>query len=442
MKSTVSVLGALFAAMFIWAAGYAQAETLQDAVQSMLQSNPEIKSLAYNRLARDEEVIQAKAGYLPTLEFSYSVGFEDNDEPLDEITRPKSAKLSLRQNLFRGYADQYEVERQKARVSSAAYRLQGTSEQTALGTSRVYLNVLRQLELLDLAKANLLTHQRIYDQIKLRSESGIDRGADLDQVMGRLALAESDVVVSEANVADAKTDYHFVVGTMPENLVKPHPVDAAMPASLEEAQNIAEKNYPILKSAQADLQARQAQQAVAKSGYYPKLDITVDQKWENDIEYQEFTRELTAAAVVRFNLFNGYRDQARLAETGYLVREAEEIQNNTRRQIVESIRLSWVAFRAAQNRITYLQDYVKATKATAEAFSKQWNIGRRTMFDVLDIEAELINARIDLVNAQYDKAFAQYRILSDMGKLVDTLGLQWPAESMVDGEMQQEDASS
>ena len=93
MKSTFSVLGALFAAMFIWAAGYAQAETLQDAVQSMLQSNPEIKSLAYNRLARDEEVIQAKAGYLPTLEFSYSVGFEDNDEPLDEITRPSPGNI-------------------------------------------------------------------------------------------------------------------------------------------------------------------------------------------------------------------------------------------------------------------------------------------------------------------------------------------------------------
>ena len=168
----------------------------------------------------------------------------------------------------------------------------------------------------------------------------------------------------------------------------------------------------------------------------------MDQKWEHEVEYSEFTKELTAAAVVRFNLFNGYRDQARLAETGHLIKEAEEIQNNTRRQIIESIRLSWVAFQATQNRINYLQDYVKATGATAEAFSKQWNIGRRTMFDVLDIEAELINAKIGLVNAQYDKTYAQFRILSDMGKLVHTLGLQWPAESIVEGEMQKEDTSS
>jgi adhesin transport system outer membrane protein len=86
------------------------------------------------------------------------------------------------------------------------------------------------------------------------------------------------------------------------------------------------------------------------------------------------------------------------------------------------------------NKIKNLQDYVKSTGATAEAFSKQWNIGRRTMFDVLDIEAELVNAKIDLLNTQYDNIYAQYRILANMGQLVHTLGLQWPKESVVEGE--------
>ncbi len=56
------------------------------------------------------------------------------------------------------------------------------------------------------------------------------------------------------------------------------------------------------------------------------------------------------------------------------------------------------------------------------------------MFDVLDIEAELINAKIDLVNTYYDYVYSQYRILSNMGQLVHTLGLQWPKDSMVEGD--------
>ena len=432
MKSTLRYTGLIFVGVLIWGVGNLQAETLQDAVYYMLQTNPEIRAQSFNRLARNEEVTQARAGYWPTVDISYSAGYLNEDQPIDDTTWPNSTILSLRQNVFQGFATKYEVERQKARVNSQAYLLQGTSENIALETSKVYLNVLRQLEILDLAKENVTIHQRIYDQIKLRSESGLDRKADLDQVLARLALAESQVVVTQANVADAKTDYQFTVGRMPENLIKPYSVDPSMPGSLDEVVQRALANYPILKSAEADVHAREAQYVVAKSNYYPKLDLAVDKKWEEDIEDPGNEEELSATAVVRFNIFNGWRDKARIAETRKLICEAREIRNNTHRQIVESIRLSWVAYQSTLSQITFLENYVKSTSITAEAFSKQWNIGRRTMFDVLDIEAELINAKIDLVNAKYDKAYAQYRVLGGIGRLVHTLGLPWPVESNVE----------
>lgn len=438
MKSILRYAGILAFGVVIWGAGNSQAETLQDAVHYMLQTNPEIRAISFNRLARDEEVKQAQAGYWPTLDVSYSYGVNDQDHPDNDTSWPKSTVLSLRQNIFHGFATKYEVERQRSRVNSEAYLLQGTSENIALRTSRVYLNVLRQLEILDLAKENVLTHQRIFDQIKLRSESGLDRKADLDQVMARLALAESDVVVTEANVADAKTDYLYTVGRMPEYLIEPYSVDLLMPASLDEAEQLAVRNFPLLKSAQADVDAREAQHVVAKNNYYPKLDLVADQKWEEDVDVVGYEEEFSAAAVVRFNIFNGWKDRARVAETYKLICEAREIRNNTHRQIVEAARLSWVAYQSTLSRIAFLENYVKSTSITAEAFSKQWNIGRRTMFDVLDIEAELINARIDLANAKYDKIDSQYRVLRSMGNLVRSLGLQWPVESEVNEETQLE----
>ncbi len=436
MKLTLSYIGVIVFGCLFWGAGNSQAETLQDAVHYMLQTNPEIRAVSFNRLARDEEVKQARAGYFPTLDVSSSYGLNDQSKLIGGNGKswPKSTVLSLRQNVFQGFATKYEVERQKSRVDSEAYLLQGTSENIALRTSRVYLNVLRQLEIFDLAEENVTTHQRIFDQIKLRSESGLDRKADLDQVMGRLALAESDVVVTEANVVDAKTDYQFTVGRMPEHLIKPFSVDSLMPASVDEAEQLALANFPILKSAQADVEAREAQHVVAKSNYYPKLDIAADQKWNDDVDYPEYEEEFSAAAVARFNIFNGWKDKARIAETYKLICEAREIRNNTHRQIVESIRLSYVAYQSTLSRIDFLANYVKSTGITAESFSKQWNIGRRTMFDVLDIEAELINAKIDLVNAKYDKTYAQYRILNGIGRLVHSLGLQWPLESIANAE--------
>jgi adhesin transport system outer membrane protein len=426
----------------IWGVGQTRAETLQDAVHYMLQTHPQVRAQSWNRLARDEEVKQARADYLPTLDVQYSLGYNDEDEPDNITSHPKQTVLSLRQNVFRGFRTKNEVERQKYRVNSSAFRLQGVAEGIALDTSKVYLNVLRQLEILDLAKENVVTHQRIFDQIKLRSESGIDSKADLDQVKARLALAESDVVVTKANVADAETEYKFTVGHTPEDLIKPYSVDALMPVSLDEAEQVAVASHPILKSAQADVDAREAQYDVAKGNYYPILDLTADKKWEEDVDVPGSAEELSAAAVVRFNIFRGWWDKARIAETRKLICEAVEIRNNTHREIIESVRLAWVAYQAAINQIIFLESYVDSTSVTAESFNKQWNIGRRTMFDVLDIEAELINAKIDLVNARYDKLYAQYRILKDLNRLVEALGLQMPVESRVDEPQQMQETPS
>jgi adhesin transport system outer membrane protein len=409
-----------------------QAETLQEAIQFAMQTSPEIRSVAFNRLARDQEVIQAKSGFLPSVDVSYSFGLESQDEPRNTDTWPERWVLGLRQNVFQGFATVNEVKRQKARVKSSAFLLQGDSEDTALVVSRVYLNVLRQLEIYELAKENLTIHERIHDQIKLRSESGLDRKADLDQVEGRLALARSNVVVTESNVVDAETDYLKMVGRMPNNLIKPQEVDSSIPPTLEEAIHLAIENQPILKSADADLEAREAQHNVAQSPFFPTLDIAVDQKWEDDVDEPGYVEELQAVATVRFNIFNGFSDKARVTETLQLINEAREIRNNTYRQTVEFIRLAWVSFRQSTDQIQYLENYVKSISETAMAFQKQWNIGRRTMFDVLDIEAELINAKRDLVNAHYDRMFSQYRVLTGLGKLVHTLGLQWPSESLVD----------
>jgi adhesin transport system outer membrane protein len=438
MKSlfkSVVCAGIVGVGSLLFGGGSARGETLQDAIKYVLQTNPEIKAISYNRLARDQEVIQAKGGYYPTLDASLSAGLDRrmNAAASDPtISRPRAAVLSLRQNVFQFGATQSEVRRQEARVRAEAYLLQGTSENVALQASRVYLNLLRNMELYDLAKENLLNHERIADQMKLRIKSGVDRKADLDQVMGRLALAQSNVVVATANIADGKTDYRAVIGRLPEDLTKAPPMDSNIPGSMDEAEQLAVKYYPILKSARSDLESRRAQYETAKRINYPSLDVAVDYMWQTDVNYPNREEDLLANAVLRFNIFNGLRSKARITETLHLVSEAKEILNNTQRQVVQSVRLSWEAFTAAKERVTYLEEYVKSTGATAEAFAAQWNIGRRTMFDLLDTQAEYITAKSNLVGARYDKMYAEYRVLSGMGKLIDSMGLQWPDESRVE----------
>lgn len=428
MKPYCKKILILFVVFFVAGTIDVRGETLQDVVKSVLQNNPDITSVAYSRLARDQELKQAMADFFPTIDSSLSRGYVNQDNPYREHIRPGEANVSLRQNLFRGGASLSETNRQKARVASEAYRLQGVSENTTLLVCRVYLNYLRATEQNDLAKENVLMHERFFDQIKLRSEAGVDRGVDLEQITARLSLAKSNLVVTQANVENARTDYQAVVGYVPVNLVKPQPSFAEIPASMPEAEKIALENHPTLKSAKADLDARKHQHTTARALVYPKLDVSAGYTWSSEASgplagidhYQDYFQ---ANATLTFNIFNGFTNKARIKETLYLINEGEEIARKTEQQVIQSVRLSYEAYMADQRRIKMLEQYVASTGKTADAYISQWSIGRRTLFDVLDSSAEKITAKSDLINAQYDKMYDSYRVYNGLGRLVHTLGL-------------------
>lgn len=439
MKHDFKVILMFVLAYFLIGAVDVRGETLQDAVKSVLQNNPDITSVAYNRLARDQEVRQAMADFLPKIDSSLSAGYVNQNNPFREHFRPEQANVRLTQNLFRGGATLSETNRQRSRVISQAYLLQGASENNALLACRVYLNYLRAVEQHELAKENLLIHERFHDQIKLRSQAGVDRGVDFEQITARWALAEANLIVTQANIENARTDYQAVMGYLPVSPVKPEPFYAEIPASLQEAEGMALDNHPTLKSARADVEARKFQHKTARALAYPSLDVSAGYTWGNEINgpsafysYQDYFQ---ANATLTFNIFNGFTNQARIKETLYLINEAEEIAKKTELQTIQSIRLSYDQYMADQRRIKQLEQYVTSTAKAADAFTSQWSIGRRTLFDVLDTSAEMITAKKDLINAQYDKMYDSYRILGGLGKLVHTLGLQWPEESRIDASL-------
>ena len=173
--------------------------------------------------------------------------------------------------------------------------------------------------------------------------------------------------------------------------------------------------------------AREAQHQAAVSQLYPSLDLALDYRWQKDYnDYPGRREEFLGTATITFNILNGGWNKARLGQTRSEVYEAEEILANSKRQAVQSARLSWEANQSAKERIKFLEEYATAAAQTADAFAAQWSIGRRTMFDLLDTQAEVINAKASLVNAQYDQRYAEYRILNAMSRLLPTLGLQPP----------------
>lgn len=434
----------IFAALAIPCLGLAlsaplKAQPLKDAVEQTLQTSPDVLSTAHRRLSIDQEIKQAKGGYFPKIDLNLGYGRERSDNPTTRAAGlgtvsldRREAGITLDQMLFDGFFVRSEVERHTARADSAAFGVLGASENTALKVVDAYMEVLRRQELVKLTKDNQAVHQRTFDQIKMRSDAGVGRKADMDQILARLALAQANVMAAESNAREAEITFQRVVGKMPKDLTKPAAPDQAMPKDLNSAVEIAKANHPILKSAMADVEAAQAQHRTARSLNSPKLNLELGYNDNNNIGGLSGDNESTIAMLrVRYNLFRGGSDQARIGQTASAINEATEISHKTMREVEESIRLSWNAHTTARERLVPLKQHSEAMEATREAYTKQFNIGQRTLLDLLDAENEYFTARSNYLTGQYIELFGKYRVLASTGKLLESLQVAPPAEAVV-----------
>jgi len=183
--------------------------SLKDAVATGVSTNPEYGVVAASRRATDEELKQGKALYLPSVDMRADTGFEYSNDPAtragigdntEEMWRYETS-LTLTQMLFDGYEASNEVARQKARVVSSANRVRETAELVGLSIVEGYLEVLRQRELLEIARKNVEDHLSILDQIQAGVTGGRSTQADLEQAKARLSASKA----TESNTRQALT---------------------------------------------------------------------------------------------------------------------------------------------------------------------------------------------------------------------------------------------
>lgn len=415
----------------------AYGQTLEEAVTQTLMTHPRVKEAFHLYQSRQYDNDEAVAGYLPKLDASAGIGYEYTDSPgvrdgdprADKTLTRKEAGLSLRQMLFDGFKTSSNVHRTQAEADAQRYTLLSDAENIALRVAEVYLDVLRQNEIVELSQRNLATHEQILSDIQRRTSLGVGSTADLNQINGRVARAYSNMTAAENNLRDAQSQFMSLVNEMPGDLRQPSPDANFVPPTLEDALVTAKEKHPTLKSAIFDVEAAHQQHRDAKSGFYPKVNIELDSNWNDDIDgIRGHNNDFTAMVRMRYNLFNGGADVARSRSTSALEMQAKDIHMNAHRQVDEGMRLAWAAYESLGRQKDFLRRHVESSYDTVDAYKKQFSLGSRTLLDVLNTENELFEARRSYINAEYDQLLAEYRIINASGQLLDALRFTQPEQ--------------
>lgn len=437
---TTAAIGALAFGSVSSQAEEQKVQTLRDALAVGIATNPEYGSVAASRRATDEELNQGKALFLPSVDVSADTGYEYSDDPgtrggagsdTESMWR-KQAGVTLTQLLFDGWESHYEVQRQEARVMSSAYRVRETSELVGLSIVESYLEVLRQRQLLNIARQNVSEHIGILDQIQQGVDGGRSTRADLEQAKARLASARAIEANTREALTNAEASYRREVGDPPGALGLPVVPYEALSADVEAQVLQTLANSPTLEVRASDIEVAYAEAEGTKSSYYPQLDLQMNARTGHDLGGVD-GRDTSASALVvmNWNLYRGGADVARAREFNHRHQQAKEVYADTARTLENDVRQTWASMVASGERAAQFSAQAEANIEVVKAYKDQFSLDRRTLLDVLDAQNESFVSRSNTVNAEFLEMFAVYRLLALRGLLLPTMDVAYPRESQV-----------
>lgn len=401
-------------------------------VQKAIEGNPEVAAKFNAFRASNDEIDVASGNWKPHLDASGSAGrrsYENSQSnPRDPRFLTGGVRLELSQLLWDGLATHAEVERLGHAKLERYFEFLDSTEQFGMEAAKAYYDVVRYRKLVALAEDNYIQHKVSFDQVQSRVNAGVGRGVDLEQVVARVALAESNLVTERANLHDVTERYMRLVGAVPpaENvsavsMVKP------LPATESEAMRIAALQSPAVAGAIESLRAARSAVAGRKSPFQPKVEARVRGAAGHNLDgVLHENHDATAEIAVTWNIFNGGTDSARERQFASLLTQAENLRDKACVDARQSVSIAFNDVRKLNEQLGYLDRNVVSIQKARDAYRQQFDIGQRSLLDLLNSENELYTAKRSYLLAEEDLATAIVRTYAGMGTLVASLGLKKP----------------
>ena len=427
MKFRVTGLGiAGLAVSALALAAPVAAETLQGALAKAYRSNPTLNAARDNQMAADENVAIQRSAGLPSAVINST--FNENVLiPAGQfivIPRTLGSQAQLTIPLYNGGRIKNAVRAADGRVAAGQEQLRGTESGVFSQVVAAYNDVLRDMAIVEFNRANVSNLEVNLRSSRDRFEVGDVTRTDVAQSEARLSQAQGDLLTAEANLVSAKERYIQQVGEAPEALMPPPPLPG-LPASVDEAVEIAIKDNPDIAAATRNLEATGYDVKAARGGRLPTLAgfgrLNRNDNFGGAIVPPGFPKQPSqqTSGVIGLQaslpLYQGGLPAAQIRQTQARQAAAMETVVGTERQIIQLVRSSFIAWKASLNVIKSAESAIAANTLSLDGVRAENGVGTRTIIEVLNAEQELINSRVQLATSRRNAYVAAFTLLAAMG---------------------------
>ncbi|WP_038174169.1 MULTISPECIES: outer membrane channel protein TolC [Vibrio] len=412
----------------------ALADTLAEIYNQAKENDPTLLSAAAKRDAAFEAVNSSRSTLLPQINLTAGYNLTRGDTDLDSGTtrdndqNALTAGINFSQELYqRSSWLTLDVSEKTARQADASFA--ATQQALILRVSTAYFNVLRAQDNLEFVQAEKAAVGRQLEQTKQRFEVGLsaitdvhDAQAQYDAVLADEVLAQNSLVNSYEGLREITGQQHDDLDVLDTQRFSATKTQAAIDALLEEAQ---QKNLSLL-SARIAQDVAKDNISLASSGHLPSLtldggysygDLSNTGIGSTGFNSDSTTNNFNIGVNLSVPLYTGgnISSQTKQAEFNYVA--ASQDLEASYRNVVKDVRAFNNNISASIGALRAYEQTVVSARSALEATEAGFDVGTRTIVDVLDSTRRLYDANKNLSNARYDYILSVLQLRQAVGTL-------------------------
>ena len=424
-----------------------QAENLLDVYRAALQNDPTFLASEARANAAKEGIAIARSSLLPQISGTISSSKTNTDTGgttipfgstpvIDERERETNTdRISLRLDQQIYHHDTWVgLSQAKKRAEQAELGFKGELQNLVVRASEAYFNVLSAQDGVQLAQSELESIGKQLEQTKQRFNVGLIAITDVHEAQARYDQAQANMISAQNTLDNANESLRQITGSYYDSISRLKtdlPLSSPEPASADDWVKVAQENNLSLLAQRLGVEVARDEVKRQRAGHYPTLDL---QATYSDTDSDGDSTDLTNNNTSTFDntdetksiglqlsvpIFSGFRTSASTdqASANYVV--AAQDMEKQHRQTVRDARSAYLGLQAAISSVKALTQAEISAQSALEATQAGFEVGTRTIVDVLQATSNLYQAKRNLWRARYDYALNVLRLKAASGTLVE-----------------------
>ncbi|EOB3603095.1 TPA: outer membrane channel protein TolC [Vibrio vulnificus] len=401
------------------------ADSLAEIYDLAKQNDPQLLSVQAKRDAAFEAVTSSRSTLLPQIDLTAGYNLTRGDSDSNAL----SAGINFSQELYqRSSWITLDNAEKTARQADASYA--ATQQGLILRTAQAYFEVLKAQDNLEFVRAEKAAVARQLEQTKQRFEVGLsaitdvhDAQAQYDGVLADEVLAENSLTNSYEALREITGQEHKNLNILDTKRFSASRSNASAEALIEEAQ---EKNLSLL-SARISQDIAKDNISLASSGHLPSLKLEGGYNYRDisNTDVNPNTGRTSDGDEGNFNIglnlyvpiYSGGNTSSLTKQAEYAYVSASEDLEAEYRSVVKEVRAQNNNINASIGALRAYEQSVVSARSALEATEAGFDVGTRTIVDVLDATRRLYDANKNLSNARYNYILSVLQLRQAVGTL-------------------------